>query len=227
VYLKYPKYSNSGIRLSRDGTNHTVTSNLIYFGTGTDTTNACFNTSGLSTSVFTTFDNNLCYYAGIQGKWDATRTTLAIQQSSGLDLHSKTTNPNIITPTLPLFAAPLFSPSPAINSGNITKSTLKDILGFTRDSYPDIGAYEFTTPTPPPATPINGSCGSSNLQSFASAPTTNLCSAGTASTVAKSGSSWLWVCNGSNGGTNASCSAQVTVVPPTTSGTPTTSLIVE
>jgi hypothetical protein len=54
--------------------------------------------------------------------------------------------------------------------------------------------------------PINGACGSANGQSFSSAPTNNLCSVGTASSVSGSGP-WTWNCQGSNGGTTASCSA--------------------
>jgi prepilin-type N-terminal cleavage/methylation domain-containing protein len=54
--------------------------------------------------------------------------------------------------------------------------------------------------------PVNGACGSANGQSFESAPSTNLCSAGTASSVTGSGP-WTWTCVGSNGGSTASCSA--------------------
>jgi hypothetical protein len=57
------------------------------------------------------------------------------------------------------------------------------------------------------AQPVNGACGSSNGGSLASAPTANLCSAGTASTIAGSGP-WSWSCAGSNGGTTAACSAK-------------------
>jgi hypothetical protein len=56
------------------------------------------------------------------------------------------------------------------------------------------------------ASPVNGVCGSSNGQTFTTAPTTNLCSAGTATTVSGSGP-WTWSCTGSNGGTTANCSA--------------------
>jgi pimeloyl-ACP methyl ester carboxylesterase len=54
----------------------------------------------------------------------------------------------------------------------------------------------------------NGVCGSSNGGSFTTAPTTNLCSQGTASSVSGSGP-WAWSCAGANGGTTASCSAQL------------------
>jgi len=55
---------------------------------------------------------------------------------------------------------------------------------------------------------INGSCGSANNVTASSAPTTNLCSTGTASPVAGSGP-WTWSCAGTNGGTMASCAALI------------------
>ena len=62
---------------------------------------------------------------------------------------------------------------------------------------------------------INGACGSSNGLSFTSAPTTNLCATGTASAVSGSGP-WNWTCAGSNGGSNASCSANLSTGGPFT-----------
>ena len=64
----------------------------------------------------------------------------------------------------------------------------------------------YATLTTASATAVNGACGSSNGGSASSAPTANLCSAGTASTVSGSGP-WTWTCAGSGGGTTASCSA--------------------
>lgn len=58
---------------------------------------------------------------------------------------------------------------------------------------------------------VNGSCGSANGVAVSKAPTTNLCAAGTASTVAGSGP-WAWSCAGSAGGSAASCSAPVASV---------------
>ncbi len=54
---------------------------------------------------------------------------------------------------------------------------------------------------------VNGQCGSANGAMFSSAPTTNLCAQGTASSVSGTGP-WTWTCNGTNGGSSASCSAQ-------------------
>jgi hypothetical protein len=67
------------------------------------------------------------------------------------------------------------------------------------------------TPTPLPA--VNGTCGSSNGAFFLVAPTTNLCTTGTASAVSGAGP-FAWSCGGSNGGTTASCSAQLQAAPP-------------
>ena len=57
--------------------------------------------------------------------------------------------------------------------------------------------------------PVNGVCGSADGQTFTSAPTANLCSAGTASDVTGSGP-WNWTCIGLYGGGTASCSASIT-----------------
>jgi hypothetical protein len=59
------------------------------------------------------------------------------------------------------------------------------------------------------AKPVNGVCGSSNGGTFTSAPTTNLCSAGTPTSVTGSGP-WTWTCSGLNGGNpSPTCSAQI------------------
>ena len=70
------------------------------------------------------------------------------------------------------------------------------------------------------ANPINGTCGSSNGTPFTIAPAANLCATGTASSVSGSGP-WTWSCDGSNGGTTASCFGYVqgTVVLPKTGQT--------
>ena len=78
-----------------------------------------------------------------------------------------------------------------------------DIAGNIESSYGTEATF-----TTGEVSAVNGTCGSANNGSFAMAPNTNLCSAGTASLVTNSGS-WTWTCNGQYGGTNASCSANV------------------
>jgi hypothetical protein len=71
------------------------------------------------------------------------------------------------------------------------------------------------------AQPVNGACGSSNGGTLTSAPTANLCTAGTASTVSGAGP-WSWSCAGTSGGSAASCSAVKTASTGTGTGTGTT-----
>lgn len=59
---------------------------------------------------------------------------------------------------------------------------------------------------------INGACGSASGQSFASAPSANLCATGIAGSVTGTGP-WNWSCTGSNGGSAVSCSAVKTLPP--------------
>ena len=58
-----------------------------------------------------------------------------------------------------------------------------------------------------PASIVNGTCGSDNGKTLSATPV-NLCSTGTPSAVSGSGP-WTWICNGANGGTHSSCSAQL------------------
>lgn len=55
---------------------------------------------------------------------------------------------------------------------------------------------------------VPGTCGSSNGLSLSTAPSTGLCSAGTASAVTGTGP-FLWTCAGSGGGGTASCGASL------------------
>lgn len=53
---------------------------------------------------------------------------------------------------------------------------------------------------------VNGSCGTADGDVLITAPTINLCSAGSASTVTDS-DQWKWTCFGFNGGTDSLCTA--------------------
>jgi hypothetical protein len=58
------------------------------------------------------------------------------------------------------------------------------------------------------APPVNGQCGAAaDGTIYPTAPTSTLCSAGSASAATSSGSYWQWTCFGQDGGTDASCSA--------------------
>lgn len=143
VYLKSPNYGSVGIRVSRDGASHNVASNLVYFGTGSSSATACFNTTGLMPSAFDTFDYNLCYFSATVGKWDTTRGSLASQQSVGLDAHSLTANPLVSTSVAPKFLGTISGNSPAIKRGHPTLSSKLSLGGLRRDTTSDIGAQQY------------------------------------------------------------------------------------
>jgi len=77
----------------------------------------------------------------------------------------------------------------------------------------DVGLYNVFAPNIAIAgsTPVNGSCGLANGTTVNSAPTANLCSMGTASSVSGSGP-FTWECAGISGGTTASCQASFSVI---------------
>ena len=61
----------------------------------------------------------------------------------------------------------------------------------------------------------DGQCGPANGVASQNPPSgnSNLCTSGTPSAVTQNGSNWVWTCDGSGGGTNASCSAPLAVCP--------------
>lgn len=155
VYLKKPTYGSVGLRVSRDGANHTVVSNLVYFGAGSTSTTACFNTADLLTTAFASFDYNLCYFSAANGVWDTTRTTIAAQRAAGLDAHSQTANPMLATPIAPSFTLTVRSNSPTINGGHPTSSSKLSLGGLRRDSTSDIGAHQTGAVVVVPGTPTS------------------------------------------------------------------------
>ena len=58
--------------------------------------------------------------------------------------------------------------------------------------------------------PVNGTCGSSAGGTFTTAPAVSLCNAGEPSAVSGNGP-WGWTCGGTDGGTAAQCSANVSI----------------
>jgi hypothetical protein len=67
------------------------------------------------------------------------------------------------------------------------------------------GRYSAGSAGVTPVAAVNGAC--ATIAPTAFAPTTGLCTQGTAPSSATPGSPWTWSCTGSGGGTTASCSA--------------------
>jgi hypothetical protein len=103
------------------------------------------------------------------------------------------------------FAAPAAAGTYSLRIGVFTSGWSLEYWDSTASSFAVTAA----------AKPVNGVCGSANGQTLTSAPTSNLCSAGTASAVSGSGP-WAWSCSAQSGGVAASCSAS----PETTAKNP-------
>lgn len=175
IYMAAPNQYSRAIEISRDGTGHTVVSNLIYMGASATTASACFTTDGsgqgtedanpLAAAAFTIFDYNLCYFAGSQGVWNyfdgtglTANSTFALQKSSRFhDTHSVQPSAGslgagalITAPSAPFYRLLIPTGSAAKNAGHTTLSSTLTPEGYLRSSSgdaADIGAFEFGVST--------------------------------------------------------------------------------
>lgn len=143
IYFNQSADISRGIVLNDDGSNHSIVSNLIYFGSGLNIAANCFETN-LPTSSFRAWDNNSCFHFT---NWSTSQSTLNFWQSStGFDLNSITTDPILVE--IPTESKPsslsIQVTSPAKDKGHTTLSAASDVNLCLRDSFPDIGAYENT-----------------------------------------------------------------------------------
>ena len=149
IYLSPAVDYGTGIYMGYEGSSHLVVSNAIhYLGSGNPFYNGwtCFDTTGLAPSAFRAFDNNLCDFPNARAaRWEKTAGALQDWQtkSNGLDAASRQDDPRYRSPGVPDYDLSISSAdSPAIDAGHANLSSPVDITGRTRDTKPDIGAYE-------------------------------------------------------------------------------------
>ena len=99
----------------------------------------------------------------------------------------------------------------------VRRTSSRDFAGYAWGSdvvgWLDVGGVTFQPK-------VEGDCGTANAKSFLSKPTTDLCSAGLASTVTGSGNPWSWNCYGLNDGDNSTtCHAVVGPLSPIVNAT--------
>ena len=100
IYNQSPSGAGTGVVLINEGTSHTVTSNVVYFGSGATTTARCFDTKDYKSTDFKAFDYNLCYRSGGAVNYSAAFTSLNNAQLAGFDLNGKIADPLFVaTPT--------------------------------------------------------------------------------------------------------------------------------
>jgi hypothetical protein len=101
--------------------------------------------------------------------------------------------------------------SSAPTSGLCSRGSASSVSGTGPWTWKCNGLYGGSNANCSAPAPINGVCGSANGVPVFTAPSSNLCLAGTASAVSGSGP-WSWNCNGVGGGSSSSCSAPLATV---------------
>jgi uncharacterized membrane protein YgcG len=144
IYMSSVVTSGTGIVISAVGATHKVVSNAIHYLGNGSAVFSCFDTTGLTSAAFTSFNNNLCDFPNAAtGKWEKTAGSLtAWRSASGLDTNSIQADPLFISPGTPNLNLAIPIGSPAVDHGSLSYSAPMDILGFKRDLNPDIGPYE-------------------------------------------------------------------------------------
>lgn len=143
-------YTNSsimtaGIAMLPLGGEHVVTSNMMYFGSGTAGSVKCFDLGTSTRSFYTEFDNNACYRVGGSPLYSNLNSTFASASMALFDVHGSEANPllSLIPHASSSYLIQTSSLSPLVNAGHLVYSSVKDLFNNLRGSMPDIGATEF------------------------------------------------------------------------------------
>lgn len=97
IYMSAASLSSYGISHTETGSGHTVSGNLIYFGSGVSSSAKCFVTTGKARANFTSWDDNVCYRVGGANVWSEQFSTLAAAQaaSPAWDVNGSVADPGI------------------------------------------------------------------------------------------------------------------------------------
>jgi hypothetical protein len=158
IELKNPAWGSVGIQVSRDGVNHSITSNLVKLASSGSNW-SCFNTDGKNSSTvhtdpvyqlpaaaFADFSHNLCWATTGTPNFSSNGGVMMSLSTHEAWLGVGSTGSVILDPQLPVttVAADLIPPgtSPAIGAGSSTKSSPFASSGKVRTAPPDIGAIQ-------------------------------------------------------------------------------------
>jgi hypothetical protein len=150
IYIANPGNDSVGISFAYPpataGAGLKVVSNLIFFGNAGAVGNGhkCFDTTGMSLSNFSTFNNNLCHHHSGTGSYSQAFSSLALAKQGGFDGNGQEANPMLaaVPSAGNNWSMALGSNSTAIDAGHASLSAPKDRYGVARVGTPDIGAHE-------------------------------------------------------------------------------------
>jgi hypothetical protein len=93
IYLQASNGTPTGVALVNEGLNHTVSGNVIYFGSGVNASARCFDTVDYTRASFKLFDSNECYRAGGPVVYSNAASTLAAARAAGFDINGLNVDP--------------------------------------------------------------------------------------------------------------------------------------
>jgi hypothetical protein len=96
IYMQATSGTPTGILLVNEGTNHAVSSNVIYFGSAAIASARCFDTKTYGSGDFRAFDNNLCFRAGGATLYSPAHATLSAAKAAGFDVHGLDVDPQFV-----------------------------------------------------------------------------------------------------------------------------------
>lgn len=154
IYFGGSTSASKGITFDTDGTSNVAVSNLVYYDSSAASGHLCYQPGPLS--MFTVWDNNLCFDASAFYKYSATYSTLALAQAAGFDVHGLQSDPLLVaTPASGNgYSLALQTGSPAINAANTTYSSRLAYQGRVPSGVRDIGAYDFGSGAPVTSSPV-------------------------------------------------------------------------
>jgi hypothetical protein len=93
IYMQASAGTPTGIAVVNEGSNHTVSANVIYFGSGVSTGGRCFDTVDYPIASFKLFDRNACYRSGGPVVYSPATPTWTAAQAAGFDINGLNVDP--------------------------------------------------------------------------------------------------------------------------------------
>ena len=146
-----PDSGGTAISVRDMGNDHLIVSNAIHYA-GSSSSFNCLNVD-LPLGAYQEIDHNICHFPNAPGaEWSSGYGTspdplTAWQAGSGFGDSSQQTDPGFSDPA-DLDLSPTSESSAMVDSGHPTLSSPFEFHGLSRDSLPDVGAYEWSVGLP-------------------------------------------------------------------------------
>jgi hypothetical protein len=93
IYMQAASGTPTGIAVVNEGSNHTVSANVIYFGSGVNASARCFDTVDYTSASFKLFDGNACHRAGGPVVYSPATPSWTAARAAGFDVNGLNVDP--------------------------------------------------------------------------------------------------------------------------------------